>query len=487
MRSDLQRSVKILFIAAEAAPLIKIGGLGDYIGSLPRALLDAGQNHNADISLDIRIAVPYSRMMDSRFFEKAAVLTFSSQHAGISHSFQVYSTTFNSLPYYILDNQDMETQQDVVYAPNPAEDGEKFVAFSLACLDLMEKLEWKADIIQANDWQTGAICSALRHTQKTFWKSTKSIFTIHNLPYMGAGAEPFIQKYKIPAARSAAIPQWGKKLPLVVGVEHADQVITVSPRYAAEILTPQFGNDLQEYLSTKKEKISGILNGIDEQCWNPGTDTLIHRTFDAEDLQARQTNKSYIQKSLALPVKKDIPLMVMVSRLDRQKGIRLLCDTLRNFADEDWQAVILGTGNHDQEELVHALETAYPESVRFLNRFDSTFSHQLPAGGDIFLMPSLYEPCGISQMIAMHYGCIPVAHAVGGLVDSINEKEATRTGFLFHQPERKAFLDALHQAFRRYRNRTEWSNIQKRAMLQDFSWKKSAEEYLKVYQKLIKE
>ncbi|MHB8808110.1 MAG: glycogen/starch synthase, partial [Anaerolineaceae bacterium] len=239
MHSTPQESVKILFMAAEAAPLIKIGGLGDYVGSLPKALLEATQNHNADISLDIRIAVPYTKMMDTRFLETTNLLSFSSVHGKRTNSFQVYTTSFDSIIYYILENKDLEEQQDVVYTADPAEDGEKFIAFSLACLDLLEQIGWKADIIHANDWQTGVICSALKNTKQTSQHGIKSVFVIHNLPYMGTGAEPFIQKYKIPGARGKAVPEWGKKLPLVVGIDYADQVITVSPTYAEEILTPQ--------------------------------------------------------------------------------------------------------------------------------------------------------------------------------------------------------------------------------------------------------
>ncbi|MGV8027134.1 MAG: glycogen synthase [Anaerolineaceae bacterium] len=486
MYSDPQESVKILFVAAEAAPLIKIGGLGDYIGSLPKALLEATQNHNADISLDIRIAVPYTKMMDTCFLETTNVVSFLSQHGTKNNNFQVYATSFDSITYYILENRDLEEQQDVVYTADPSEDGEKFIAFSLACLDLMQHIGWRADIIHANDWQTGAICSALKKANHTSPHKIKSVFVIHNLPYMGTGAESFIQKYKISGARGKAVPEWGKYLPLVIGIDNADQVITVSPRYAKEILTPQFGNDLQDYLSTKKKKIIGILNGIDDQIWNPETDSFIQKQFNSENMEARKENKIFIQQSLGFQIEPDIPLLVMVSRLDRQKGIRLLCDTLRHFKNEKWQAVILGTGSRDQEELVYAFEKAFPDTVRFLNRFDSSFSHQLPAGGDIFLMPSLYEPCGISQMIAMRYGCIPIAHAVGGLVDSIDENEESRTGFLFHQPERDAFLGALEQAFKQYQKPLEWSKIQKRAMQKDFSWKKSAEEYLKVYRQLLR-
>ena len=479
-----QENIKLLFMAAEAAPLVKIGGLGDYIGSLPAALLETTKkNNNADISLDIRIAIPYSKMMDASYFKNASVFPLQSRHGKTVYSYNVYSLMIDAIQYYVLDNKNMEDKQDIVYSVDPAEDGEKFIAFSLACLDLMEKLNWKADIIQANDWQTGVICAAVK---KNEWQDVKSIFTIHNLPYMGAGTEPFIKKYGISRAKGLAIPSWGKQLPLVIGLDQADRIITVSPRYAEEILTPRFGNDLQDYLITQKQKISGILNGIDEKLWNPETDPLIQSKFSLENFEQRNKNKTHIQESLDLPAEADTPLFVMVSRLDRQKGIRLLCDTLRDFSHEKWQAVILGTGSIDQEELVHALERAYPDSVRFLNRYDTSFSHQLPAGGDMFLMPSLYEPCGISQMIAMHYGCIPVASAVGGLVDSIDVIEEDRTGFLFHKTEKQSFLAVLEQAVTCYHQTNKWRKIQIRAMQKDFSWKKSAQEYLKVYQKLTR-
>jgi len=487
MPVDSKHNIKVLFVAAEAAPLIKIGGLGDYIGSLPKALQEASQHLNENISLDIRIAIPYSKMMDHHFIEKIPILSFSSKQAGNNHRFDVYSMSLDRIVYYILDNKDMEDEEDIVYAANPAEDGEKFIAFSLACLDLMQHLKWHANIIHANDWQTGILCSVLKHTQKESFKKTKSIFVIHNLPYMGTGAEPIVQKYKIKGVRAKNVPKWGKNLPLVIGIEYSDQLVTVSPRYAQEILTPQFGNDLQDYLLTKKDKIVGILNGIDVEFWNPQTDAYLHTRFSTNGLNARRENKLFIQKSLGLPQDKEIPLLVFVGRLDRQKGIRLLCDTLRHFTDQRWQAVILGTGSRDQEELVFALEMAFPDSVRFLNRFDTAYSHLLPAGGDIYLMPSLYEPCGISQMIAMHYGCIPVAHAVGGLMDSINDTEEKRTGFLFYLPERQAFLATLEQAFQHYYDTAAWVKIQKRAMEEDFSWKKSAMEYLKIYQRLAQQ
>lgn len=478
MSSSRSELLRILFIAAEAAPLIKVGGLGDYIESLPKALLD--RNNNADINLDIRIALPYTKLIHSTFLSKSNIISFTSKHGSAVNSFDVYSVTMGSIEYYMLRNKTLVEQEQTVYSSDPAEDGEKFFAFSCACFDLMKEIHWQADIIHANDWQTGPACSYLA-SHKSLKENTRSIFTIHNLPYMGTGTQKLMEKYGFQTLTDPHLPVWANNLPLIAGIQNADQVITVSPTYAQEIQSEDFGNDLQDYLITQKDRIRGILNGIDQTIWDPKNDALIPHNFDVDFLENRAKNKEEITVELGLKTKRSIPLLVMVSRLDQQKGIALLAKTLKSLGDQNWQAVILGTGSKDQEKLVQKLGKEYPKKVRIFNRFDNQFSHQLFAGGDIFLMPSLYEPCGTSQMIAMRYGCIPVAHAVGGLVDSICDIEEKRTGFLFKKPEVKSFKKTLLEAMQQYQDRAGWNAIQKRAMQQDFSWNNSAKEYLEVY------
>ena len=478
MSSSRSNLLRILFISAEAAPLIKVGGLGDYIESLPKALLD--QNNNADINLDIRIAVPYTKLIHSTFLSKSNVISFTSKHGSALNSFDVYSTTIGSIEYYILRNKTLIELEQMVYSSDPAEDGEKFFAFSCACFDLMKVIHWQADIIHANDWQTGPACSYLA-SHKSLKENTRSVFTIHNLPYMGSGTQALMEKYGFQTGEDPRLPVWANNLPIIAGIQNADQVITVSPTYAQEIQSKAFGNGLQDYLVTQKDRIRGILNGIDQTIWDPKNDALIPHNFDVDFLENRAKNKEEITVELGLKTKPSIPLLVMVSRLDQQKGIALLVETLRSMDGQRWQAVILGTGSKDQEKLVQKLGKEYPKRIRVLNRFDNQFSHQLFAGGDIFLMPSLYEPCGTSQMIAMRYGCIPVAHAVGGLVDSICNVEEKRTGFLFKKPEVRAFAKTLKHALQQFQDHEKWSAIQKRAMQQDFSWNNSAKEYLEVY------
>ena len=479
--------IKVLFVASEAAPLVKIGGLGDYVGSLPKALLSEASNRDVGIELDIRIALPFTQMINPLFIDRDHSFSFTSKHGKKSNRFNVYTATIDSIPHYILENLTIPDLQQYVYSADPTEDGEKFISFSLACSELMKKIDWKADIVQCNDWQTGVLCAWLKsHTPKAS-PPTKSIFVIHNLPFMGAGTAPILRDYGIRSVPHASLPAWGKELPLLSGIVNADKVITVSPTYAKEILTPDFGNDLQDFLITQQDKLSGILNGIDQGIWDPETDPFIASNYSCSNLKTRLMNKEHIQLSLSLEPNPRTPLLVMVSRLDVQKGVNLLVDTLHALPEVDWQAVILGTGNLDQEQLTRQLEQDLPHQVRVINRFEAALSHQLYAGGDMFLMPSLYEPCGTSQMIAMRYGCIPIAHAVGGLVDSIRDEEEQRTGFLFSEATAESFSKVLTKALNRYRNPKEWVIIQKRAMQQDFSWKNSARKYLEVYKSILKE
>ena len=479
--------INILFVASEAAPLIKIGGLGDYVGSLPKALISEAHQRDVNIKIDIRIALPFAQGINPLFIDREQLFSFTSNHGNKTNHFNVYTAVVDAIPHYILENSTLPHLQQNVYAADPAEDGEKFISFSLACSDLMDKLDWKADIVQCNDWQTGVLCAWLKAHNTKSTRTVKSIFVIHNLPFMGAGTAPTMKEYGIEAVSHPALPHWGNDLPLLSGIVNADKVITVSPSYAKEILTPDFGNGLQDFLHTQQDKLSGILNGIDQSIWDPETDPYIARNFSCSDLKARAMNKEHLQLSLSLETNSQTPLLVMVSRLDIQKGVNLLVDTLRALPEMDWQAVILGTGNAAQEQLTRRLEQDFPRRVRVINRFEAAFSHQLYAGGDMFLMPSLYEPCGTSQMIAMRYGCIPVAHAVGGLVDSIQDEEEQRTGFLFYDATVKGFLAVLNKALRRYRKPGEWGIIQKRAMQQDFSWKKSAGKYLEVYESILRE
>jgi starch synthase len=286
------------------------------------------------------------------------------------------------------------------------------------------------------------------------------------------------------------MPTWSRSLPLPMGINAADRIIAVSPSYAKEIFTPGYGCDLQSFLKIRKSNISGILNGIDYSVWNPSKDPLISNQFDITSLNSRFKNKCNLQKECSFDEDQGIPLLAYVGRLDIQKGIDLLIESIRRITDQPFQLIVLGTGSAVLEKELSDLQVEFRKNVRFINKFDASLSHRVYAGADILLMPSRYEPCGLAQLIAMRYGCIPVANATGGLKDTIRDFSANpskATGFLSAKPEIASFTHQMTLSISTYQDRTTWQNIQKNAMKTDFTWKKSALKYISVYEKLITE
>jgi starch synthase len=275
-----------------------------------------------------------------------------------------------------------------------------------------------------------------------------------------------------------------------MGLYSADRIIAVSPHYAEEILTPEFGCGLEDFIKTRKDILSGILNGLDNEAWNPKTDSALAQNYDRATLELRAANKAALQKQFGLEVKPETPLLTIVSRMDPQKGIDIALRGLKYCEDDDWQAIILGTGVPYVEEMARQLEQAYPKRVRSVITFDSKLAHQLYAGADIFMMPSRYEPCGLSQLISMRYGCVPIARATGGLVDTIDyvpRKPQESTGILFKKPYPSAFATALKRLFKLYTKPEIWRQMQANGMVRDFSWEQSARKYIAVYEALLEE
>jgi starch synthase len=270
---------------------------------------------------------------------------------------------------------------------------------------------------------------------------------------------------------------------------HADKIVAVSPHYAEEILTPEFGCGLEDFLKTRKEDIVGILNGLDVDTWNPATDPNLSQTFSVESLSQRPINKFDLQREYNLVQNEDIPLLTLISRMDPQKGIDIALRGLKYCEDLPWQAIILGTGTPTVEQMAMDLEKEFPDRVRAIIGFDSKLAHRLYAGADIFMMPSRYEPCGLSQMISMHYGCVPVARATGGLADTIkhvSRKIDGGTGFLFDKPYPSVFANTMKRAIQMYQDRKMWSQIQLNGMKIDFSWEISAQKYIDIYHDMTK-
>lgn len=477
-------SLRVLFLAAEADPFIKIGGLGDVAGSLPAAILALPETLIPPGLVDMRVVIPLHPQIKTKNFHLKPLIEFDIPHIPSPIHARAYSTTINGVEHWLIDGAPI-AEDTSVYSQDNLTAGRKFAFFSLAAMELAHRLDWIPDILHANDWHTAFAIQRLRQLKQTNtgFSSTRSLITVHNLPFMGAGSEPVMKEFSLPASRSPRLPGWARRMPLPVGLLWADRIVAVSPSYAREILTPESGCSLEGMLASREADIIGILNGLDGSAWDPATDASLACPYSLETLPARSGNKSLLQSEVGLEPSAETPLLILISRMDIQKGIDLAVRGLRRCASLSWQAILLGTGNPELEQMCQDLADQYPEKVRFIRRFDASLARRMYAGGDILLMPSRYEPCGLAQMIAMRYGCVPLARATGGLKDTIldNHDPEYDTGFLFSNPTPAAMATCLKRALKLVTNKEKWSKIQKNGMRQDFSWQKSAWEYVKQY------
>jgi len=477
MRSPL----RVLFLAAEAHPFVKIGGLGDVAGSLPRALKARYPE------LDIRLVIPFHGAVQCKAYDLHSEAVFEVPHKAGNLRGEALSIELDGLQVSVISGASIP--KDVpVYSGNNAKDARKYIFFSLAALEMAKALGWQPDVIHANDWHTAAAVYAMSQQRMLggFYEHTTSLLGLHNLPYMGYGAGDAIAAFGLPPASGSSLPDWADDALLPLGLLTADQIVAVSPHYAEEILTPEFGVGLDEFLKSRRESISGILNGIDTDRWDPTRDKHLPSKFNIDNLQARRKNKFALQSEFDLVPNPRVPLISMVSRLEYQKGIDLIPDALRQIADRNWQAILLGTGDSALEMAALQLETEFPGRVRTLIRYDSALSRKLFGGSDLILIPSRYEPCGLTQMIAMRYGCVPVARATGGLADTIQDMAGAvdNTGFLFGEPSSAALAQAILRAIAVYNRPEIWNELQRNGMRQDFSWQVSATQYMTLYKKL---
>ncbi len=476
----MAESLNILFLAAEAEPFIKVGGLGDVAGSLPRFIRELPPEVTNGITADVRLVLPMHPVLKSESRGLRPLQIFPLSHAGTDLQVQVYTATLDGMPVYFLDGEAVSSSGSV-YSSEPSLDAEKYTFFPLAALELTRQLDWKPNIVHANDWHTALACYALllRRWEGEF-AGVSSVLTIHNLPFVGPDVSANIQSYGLMQVQTG-LPEWANGRPLPLGLWAADAIVAVSPTYAREILTPQFGCGLEDYLRARRESLNGILNGIDDVSFNPALDTAIASNYGLPTLEKRALNKEALQVRLGLPVDPSTPILGVVSRMDPQKGIDLIPSALRRLRELPWQAVILGTGMPQLEESIRLFQAEFPERVRTEFKYDDGLARQIYAGADMFIMPSRYEPCGLSQMIAMRYGCVPIVSAVGGLKDSIFPDE---TGFVIEKPTATRLANGIKKAFLAFSDRARWEEIQKAGMAQDFSWRVSARQYYQLYQRV---
>jgi starch synthase len=470
-----------LFLAAEAEPYFKVGGLADVAGSLPLALRALPVEAIGEEKFDIRLVLPLHK---SILKEPAALSPFIDLFVtryGEKIPARVFETSLEGMPVYFIEGSPISNASSV-YSLDSAQDREKYAFFSSAIIELIIKLDWRTDILHANDWHTSLALHALRSRNDTVFKRIQTIITLHNLPYMGGDGTDVLSAYAMPASIDPELPEWARTQPLPLGLCSADYIIPVSPTYAKEILSPGYSCGLEGYLKKRVSSISGILNGLDADRWDPMRDQNLVTAFSMDDLSARYKNKIKIQRIFGLREDQRQPLMVMVGRIDYQKGLDIAFDTLRQLTHLPWQFIILGSGDTILEETARDLQTEFPERIRAVIRYDASLSHLLYGGADIFLMPSRYEPCGLAQMIAMRYGCVPVVHATGGLKDTVREN---KTGFLFNDLTTNSMKEAVERALHLYDFPIGWKIIQKQAMNEDFSWHRSAREYGCKYRSMI--
>jgi starch synthase len=479
------KELHILFISAEADPLIKIGGLGDVAGTLPIAINRIASN--LDHKVEVRVAVPYHQTIKDKHFPITSIGSYLLESGKGLEEVQVYKYISNGTVYYLLDGKPIQISP-VPYSNDQKADAEKYTFFSLAAIHLPEFLNWPVNILHANDWHTALSVYALKKIKGNIKPEIKTILSVHNLPFMGNGMEETEKEYGIPEYLHPHLPVWARLLPLPMGLASADLIIPVSPGYANEIQTSEFGCGLENLLAYRNKHIEGILNGIDTSTWDPGSDSFIHSKFDSSTIHLKEKNKVSLQKQLSMNIDSKIPLLAIISRLDYQKGIDLLVDGLYKLAKEiKWQCIFLGSGDPYLEMRIRTLQNDKPDQMRCTFGYDNTLAHQIYAGADIFLMPSRYEPCGISQMISQRYGTIPIARATGGLVDTIinTTERKPGSGYLFEDLNATVFASKLTRAISDYQNHPLWTSMMDIAMKMDFSWEISAQKYIDEYQHLM--
>ncbi len=472
--------MKVCFIAAEAAPFVKVGGLGDVIGSLPKALRELG--------VDARVILPlYSSINRERFGLKYKAYQFVD--LGWRHSYcGIFETEVDGVPCYFVDNEQY-FNRDSIYGQ--ADDGERFAFFSKAALEILPALDFKPDVVNVNDWHT-ALSVIYLHVLKSsgaeFYKDMKSVLSIHNIEFQGR-FNPYEMGnlFGLENKYFDALIYNGDVNLLKGAIQLADRVNTVSETYAREILDPYFSYGLDKILTVEQGKLRGILNGIDVDKFNPKTDPMIPVNYDLKTFEDKVQNKLAFQKEMDLEVNADIPLIGMVTRLTHQKGIDLILQASEEILKTGAQLVILGTGDAHYESALRSLEHYRHDRVRSILLFSNEMSAKIYAASDLFLMPSKTEPCGLSQLISMRYGTVPVVHRVGGLRDTVIPFTGVEgNGFTFESFQAGDMMDAIYRAVTCfYQSPDEWKQIIKNNLQKDVSWEQSAKKYLDLYHEVV--
>ena len=486
MNSHSHSSLKILFAASEAQPLIKTGGLADVAGSLPIALGHFGH--------DVRLVLPaYPQAIERAIPVKQVA---SLRLPGTAHPVRILEGKLgnSNVPLYLVDAPDFFNRPGNPYVDASGNDWsdnpERYALFCRAIVSIALNhagLHWQPDVVHCNDWQTGLVPALLAME----WNRPATIFTIHNLAYQGVFNRAAFDRLHLPA------PLWshdGLEFHdnfsfIKGGIAFSDWITTVSPTYAKEILTPEFGYGLEGLLAHRESRLSGILNGIDYEVWDPASDPSLKQHFDHNTFSLKKINKLHLQKELGLPEDENAFLFGHIGRLVEQKGVDLILDVLPGLTDkENTQVVMLGSGNHELEKRLKDAAAWRPDKIAAFIGYDEALAHRIEASCDCFIMPSRFEPCGLNQLYSLRYGAVPIVKRTGGLADTVidasskNLLDGIATGFSFDDPNAHALWQCLERVFElRERPAVWWEKLATTGMKQDFSWDASAGHYIDLY------
>ena len=481
--ADSSKKMQIVFASAECAPFVKTGGLGDVAGSLPAALVRAGAEVIVMVPKYATIKDEYKAQME-HFSDFYVSLGWRNEYCGLE------KLEHDGVTYMFIDNERYFARD---YPYGFFDDGERFAFFSKAITESLQHLPagFECDILHCNDWQTALAPVFLREFYQglPLYDRVKTVFSIHNVAFQGQFSDTVLEDIlgvaHIPAAASQLRCDACSINYMLGALRYADAITTVSPTYANEIQTPEFGEGLDGVLRERSYALQGILNGIDVAGFDPATDKRIAANYTVEDRSGKAVCKAKLQEELGLEVRDDRPLMVMVTRLTRQKGMDLVMYALDRILSGGVQVAVLGTGDRDYEDGLRYFQDKYPGTMAARIEFDPALSQRMYAAADMFLMPSKFEPCGLSQIIAMRYGTLPIVRETGGLKDTVqpyNEFTGEGTGFSFSNFNGDEMGDAVFRAARLFwDNREAWNQLVTQAMSQDFSWTRSADKYLDLY------
>ncbi len=473
---------KILLVSSEVAPFYKTGGLADVAGSLPKAL--------AQHDTDVRVVVPKYKNLASKY--QRELKSIGNGYVDMlfrSIGFDILILKEDDVTYYFIEHN-MYFEREGYYGYG--DDGERFTFFCKAVLEMLPLIGFKPDIIHSNDWQSAATNFLLRtsYLNNKFYENIKTVFTIHNMKYQGVFPKDVMHSLlgiSWDHFTYDRLEFYDQVNYLKGAINYSDIITTVSKTYAEEIKYDFFAENLGGTIRNRASNLYGIVNGIDYNVFNPQTDIKIYETFNSNNLKKKYFNKSELQAHLQLPQKPQTPVISLITRLVDQKGIDLIDCILKKLLDLDIQLIVLGTGEYRYEEMFKYYAKTHPQKVSANIQYDDTLAHRIYAGSDMFLMPSLFEPCGLSQLISMRYGTVPIAREIGGLKDTVvpyNEYTGEGTGITFANYNAHELLDSIKYAIDIYNQRESWRELILNGMSQDFSWNSSAKKYLNLYNKL---